>query len=83
MAQRQVNVRVDDATFGVLEAAAFLEGASLPDLIRPRIEAAARDYADEHAVQTALRAREEHLATRAGKLSSLRSRPRAAGEDES
>lgn len=74
MAQKQLNVRMDDATFDVLEAAAFVRGASLPDLIRPQIEALARSLADEHAIKTALRAREEHRATNSGKLSSLRSR---------
>ncbi|MFI4990327.1 MAG: hypothetical protein ACHQHO_05365 [Solirubrobacterales bacterium] len=74
MAQKQLNVRMDDATFDVLEAAAFVRGASLPDLIRPQIEALADSLAGEHAIKTALLAREEHRAAKTGKLSPLRSR---------
>jgi hypothetical protein len=74
MAQRQLNVRLDEKTFSVLEAAAFVEGTSLPDVIRPQLEALAERFSREHAVETALRAREEHRASQAGKLSSLKSR---------
>jgi hypothetical protein len=79
MAQRQLNVRVDAATFDALEAAAFVEGVSLPDVIRPHIETFARALALERPVQNALRAREEHRAFNTGKLSVLQSR-RASGE---
>lgn len=78
MAQKQLNVRMDDATFDVLEAAAFVRGASLPDVIRPQIEALAESLVDDHAIKTALRAREEHRAAKAGKLSSIGSRYRDA-----
>jgi hypothetical protein len=74
MAQRQLNVRVDAATFDALEAAAFVEGISLPDVIRPHIETFARALAQEGPVQNALRAREEYRAFNTGKLSVLRSR---------
>lgn len=74
LGQKQLNVRMDAANFDVLEAAAFVYGTSLPDLIRPHIEALIEGLVREHAVQTALRAREEHRAARTGKLSSLRQR---------
>jgi hypothetical protein len=62
---------MDEGTFDVLEAAAFVHGASLPDIIRPEIEALADALIQELAVQTALRARQEHRASQSGKLSSL------------
>jgi hypothetical protein len=65
---------MDQDAFDVLEAAAFVQGASLPDLIRPHIEALTASLVQEHAVQTALRAREEHRAARTGKLSPIRLR---------
>ncbi|HLL92836.1 MAG TPA: hypothetical protein VK252_07830 [Solirubrobacteraceae bacterium] len=74
MAQRQLNVRMDQATFDTLEAAAFLEGVSLPEVIRPLIEKLAAELASDHAVQIALRAREESRAARSGKLTRLPSR---------
>lgn len=74
MSQKQLNVRLDEATFDVLEAAAFVRGASLPDIIRPQIEALAETLAQEHAIQTALRARQEHRAAKTGKLASIRPR---------
>jgi hypothetical protein len=78
--QRQLNIRLDETTFATLEAAAFVEGMSLPDIIRPELEALAAQLTDDQAVQTALRAREERQASRAGKLTPLRSR--LAGRDE-
>ncbi|HEY2536632.1 MAG TPA: hypothetical protein VGI24_06590 [Solirubrobacteraceae bacterium] len=62
---------MDETTFDVLEAASFVHGISLPDIIRPQIDALAQQLARELAIQTALRAREEHRASQAGKLSSL------------
>lgn len=82
MSQRQLNIRTDETTFSTLEAAAFVEAVSLPDLIRPQLELLASRLIEEQAVQTALRAREEHRALRAGKLTSLPSRKSAAGEEE-
>jgi hypothetical protein len=63
---------MEEETFDVLEAAAFVYGASLPDIIRPEIEALAETLRQEHAVQTALRARAEHSASKSGKLSPLK-----------
>lgn len=81
MPQRQLNIRLDEATFATLEAAAFVEGLSLPDVIRPELETLAVQLADDQAVRTALRAREERLASRTGKLTPLRAR--LAGKEES
>lgn len=80
MPQRQLNIRIDAATFATLEAAAFVEGLSLPDVIRPELEVLAEQLADDQAVQTALRAREERQASRAGKLTPLRARLAGKGE---
>jgi hypothetical protein len=82
MAQRQLNVRLDEETFSLLEAAAFVEGSSLPEIIRPQLEALAQAYSRQHAVKTAIRAREEHRASRTGKLSSLSSRQLAIEEGD-
>ncbi len=79
MAQKQLNVRVDETTLHLLEAVAFVWGVSLPDVVRPYLEELARELAGEHAVQTAIRAREERAASQAGKLSSLQSKRLAAG----
>jgi hypothetical protein len=67
--QEQVNVRVDAELVRVLEAAAFVEGASVAELARGAIENLARRYSTDQAVQSALEARR------------LRSRSLAAGLD--
>jgi hypothetical protein len=69
-------------TFSTLEAAAFVEAVSLPDLIRPQLELLADRLIEEQAVQTALRAREEHQALLTGKLKSLPSRKSVVGDGE-
>jgi hypothetical protein len=71
VAQRQLNIRVDGVKFDVLEAAAFIDGVSLPEIIRPVLDALANDLAADPTVQLALRAREERSATRSGKLTRL------------
>jgi hypothetical protein len=76
MPQRQLNVRMDGGTFDLLEAAAFVEGISLPEVIRPVIEALANELGADPAVQLALRAREERAAARSGKLTRLPTRHR-------
>ena len=60
--------------FDVLEAAAFIDGVSLPEIIRPVLDALAHDLAADPTVQMALRAREERSATRSGKLTRLPAR---------
>jgi hypothetical protein len=74
MAQVQINVRVPEEVARVLEAAAFVEYISLAELVRSHMEAAAADFAQQPAVRTALRAREEREATDSGKLRALPSR---------
>lgn len=76
MSQKQLNVRMEEATFDVIEAAAFVQGVSLPEIIRPQVEALAESLSRDHSIQTALRARAEHRAARSGKLSSLSERHR-------
>ena len=71
MAQKQLNVRVDDDAFWNLEAAAYVRDVSLPDLIRPFLLDLAETFAREAAVQTVLRGRREHVAAEEGKLTSL------------
>ncbi len=61
MAQSQVNVRVDSRKLEILEAAAFVDGRSVSDLVRSAIEELADLLNEEGAVQLALRARDEHL----------------------
>lgn len=55
--QEQVNVRVDSELVEILEAAAYIERASVSELVRGAIEVLARTYASEQRVQTALKAR--------------------------
>jgi hypothetical protein len=74
MGQKQLNVRLSEDIFDVLEAMAFIEGVSLPDVIRPVIEGLAAEARSEPAIQLALRARAERLAVRSGKLSRIPSR---------
>ncbi|HTW42417.1 MAG TPA: hypothetical protein VMD79_08885 [Solirubrobacteraceae bacterium] len=74
MGQKQLNVRLNEDIFDVLEAMAFIEGVSLPDVIRPVIEALALEARSEPAIQLALRARAESMAVRSGKLSRIPSR---------
>jgi hypothetical protein len=65
---------MDAAKFDVLEAAAFIDGVSLPEIIRPVLDALATDLVADPTVQLALRAREERSATRSGKLARLPAR---------
>jgi hypothetical protein len=51
MGQKQLNVRLSEDIFDVLEAMAFIEGVSLPDVIRPVIEGLAAEARSEPAIQ--------------------------------
>jgi hypothetical protein len=62
VALKQINVRLDEDTLGVLEAAAFVKHTSLPELVRPHLEDIARRFRDELPVRTALRSRKEQEA---------------------
>ena len=61
MAVSQVNVRVDSRKLEVLEAAAFVDGRSVPDLVRTAIEELADQLGEQIAVQLAIQARDEHV----------------------
>jgi hypothetical protein len=56
--QEQINVRIDTSLAEVLEAAAFVERATVAELARGAIEGLARRYRAEPAIQDALRARD-------------------------
>jgi hypothetical protein len=66
---KQLNLRLDESTWQVLEILAFLEGRSVVDLVRPEIEALAKRRADEPGVRSARRARKESEAFRTGDMS--------------
>lgn len=60
MPQSQVNVRVDSRKLEVLEAAAFVDGRSVGDLVRAAVEDLADQLHEQVAVQLAIQARDEH-----------------------
>ena len=62
MAQRQLNLRLDEGTWEVLELLAFVEKANVIDVVRPVVEKFARERADEPGLSTARRARKENEA---------------------
>jgi hypothetical protein len=62
IAQEQVNIRIDADLLEILEAAAFVERASVAELARGAIEGLARSYRSESRVQLALEARKEQEA---------------------
>jgi hypothetical protein len=59
VAQSQVNVRLDSRKLETLEAAAFVDGRSVGDLIRAAIEDLADEMQEEVAVQLAIQARDQ------------------------
>jgi|GEM_PF-5813534 len=59
MAQSQVNVRLDSRKLETLEAAAFVDGRTVGDLIRAAMEDLADRLQEEVAVQLAIQARDE------------------------
>lgn len=61
MAQSQINVRVDSRKLEVLEAAAYVDGRTVGDLVRGAIEDLADSLGEAAAVQLALQARDEHV----------------------
>ncbi len=62
MAVTQVNVRLDASKLEVLEAAAFVDGRSVPDLVRAAIEDLADRFSELASVQKAMEARQTHTA---------------------
>ncbi len=71
MSQRQINIRLSSEVVDVLEAAAFARRMSVPELLKPLIEAEADALRASSAIQAALRGRAEWEAREAGTLSSL------------
>jgi Ribbon-helix-helix protein, copG family len=63
MAQSQVNVRLDSRKLETLEAAAFVDGRSVGDLIRAAVEDLADRLEDVTAVRLAIQARDERQRT--------------------
>ena len=61
MAQRQVNVRLDEETIEILEAAGFLDGRNLTDEARAAILARAREAQSDPLVQEARALRHKRL----------------------
>jgi uncharacterized protein (DUF1778 family) len=61
LAQSQINVRMDSRKLEVLEAAAFVDGRSVGDLVRAAIEDLADSLHDQVPVQLAIQARDQHL----------------------
>lgn len=57
MAQRQVNVRLDDEEFERFWAAAFVEGRSLPEELRAAVRSHLDAFADNAHFKAALAAR--------------------------
>lgn len=58
--QDQINIRIDAGLYEVLEAAAFVERATVSELARDAVHGIARTYSSEPAVQAALSARQSH-----------------------
>ena len=71
MSQRQINIRLPDEEVAVLEAAAFLEGGSLADLVRTALTDRVAGLRTDPRVLDALRLRAERSAEKAGVLRPL------------
>jgi hypothetical protein len=83
LAQRQVNIRISEAEFKVLAAAAFLDGVNPPDLLRPIVEGLVEELGADPDVIAALqakRARDEKKTPKNSRsVSSLDAKRRRAG----
>ena len=58
MAQSQVNIRMDSRKLEVLEAAAYVDGQTVPEFLRAAIEALVTELLDQVPVQLAIQARD-------------------------
>ena len=83
MATGQVNSRIDADLQQVLEAAAWVEGKSVGELIRGPVEELARRLSNDRQVKLALQARAERAAVNEGKLTPISARRRSGGSDAS
>lgn len=83
MPQSQLNIRIDSRKLEVLEAAAFVDGRSVADLVRSAVEELADELHDQAAVQLAIQARDEHVRVPRGNVAGFPTkhrRPRVANE---
>lgn len=77
MAQSQVNIRMDSRQLEVLEAAAFVDGRSVPDLIRAALDDLAKELGEQAPVQLALQARDERMRQSRGNVRGFPTKHRA------
>jgi uncharacterized protein (DUF1778 family) len=76
--QSQINVRIDSRKLEILEAAAFVDGRSVGDLVRAAIHDLADACHEQVPVQLALQARDEHLRTPASNVAGFPTKHRGA-----
>jgi hypothetical protein len=67
----QINIRLQSRRYAALEAAAFLNGETVQELVRTVVEAEADRHSKSDRVGALLAARAEHQAEQSGKLSQL------------
>ena len=78
MAQSQINVRVDSRKLEILEAAAFVDGRTVGDLVRAAVEDLADALHEKPPVQLAIQARDEHLRTTRSNVAGFPTKHRGA-----
>jgi hypothetical protein len=57
VAQHQVNIRIDDADFGLLEAGAYIEHRGIADELRAALSAHVAKLRDDHDVMAVVHVR--------------------------
>ncbi len=67
MAQRQINIRIEESEFDVLAAEAFVEGVAPPDLLRPLIEQHVAELESDPDTMEALRGKQARDRRKAAK----------------
>lgn len=73
----QINIRLSPERFEIVDAAAFVKRkGSATQLAREEIQRLIDGWAEEQAVKTVLRARQEEDAAQAGKLTPIRGKRR-------
>jgi uncharacterized protein (DUF1778 family) len=81
MAVSQVNIRLDSRKLEILEAAAFVDGRSVPEFVRATIEGLADQLADDPAVLLALQARDERSRRAAPNIAGFPTKHRVRAAD--
>ncbi|HEV7495003.1 hypothetical protein [Baekduia sp.] len=71
---RQLNIRVRNEDFDVLAAAAWLDGESVAEFVRPRLEQWIQELRNDSEIAAAIRLQAERAARKEGKLSRIASR---------